>query len=44
MIKVLMKIISENCNTGCYNPPLLKEISSQDYDKRGSSKNDEGCH
>jgi hypothetical protein len=30
MIKALMKRISKNYNTGCYSPPPLKEISSQD--------------
>jgi hypothetical protein len=44
MIKALMKVISENCNTGCYSPPSLKEISSRDLRKEwGCTRNDEGC-
>jgi hypothetical protein len=33
-----MKVISENCNTGCYSPPPLKEISSRDLQKGGGAQ------
>jgi hypothetical protein len=38
MIKELMKLISENYNTGCYSPPPLKEISSWDLRKGGGAQ------
>jgi hypothetical protein len=33
-----MKVISENCNTGCYSPPPLKEISSRYLRRREHKK------
>jgi hypothetical protein len=42
MIKPLIKVISENRNTGCYSPPPLKEISFRDLRRRGA-RNDERC-
>jgi hypothetical protein len=38
MFKALIKVIREDCNMGCYNPPALKEISSQDFTKGGGAQ------
>jgi hypothetical protein len=43
MIRALMKVIRENHNMRCYNPPPLIKSHPKIYERRESARNDEGC-